>query len=67
MSRITASSPSIALGNFQKAYTIVRRLGTRFLVAPFTDKPNVRLFAYSRVGGGINNFEAIKLLKFATA
>jgi HK97 family phage major capsid protein len=65
MPDIGANSLSIAFGNFQRAYTIVRRLGTRFLVDPYTDKPNMRLYAYSRVGGGVNNFEAIKLLKFA--
>lgn len=67
MPDIGAGSLSVAFGNFQKAYTIVRRLGTRFLVDPYSDKPNVRLFAYQRVGGGLNNSEAIKLLKFAAS
>jgi hypothetical protein len=50
---------------FQEAYTIVRRLGVRFLLDPYTSKPNVRLYAYTRVGGAVNNFEAVKLLKFS--
>lgn len=36
----------------------------KFLADPYTDKPNVRLYNYRRVGGGMNNSEAIKLLKF---
>lgn len=64
MPDIAANSLSIAFGNFRKAYTIVRRLGVRFLVDPYTDKPNVRLYSYARVGGAVNNFQAIKLVKF---
>ena len=67
MPDVEANSLSIAFGNFRKGYTIVRRLGTRFLVDPFTAKPHVRLFAYTRVGAGVNNFEAVKLLKFAAS
>lgn len=58
-------SLSVAFGNFRKGYTIVRKLGVRFLVDPYTDKPNVRLYSIERVGGGVNNTEAIKLLKFS--
>lgn len=65
MPSIAAGSLSIAFGDFKRAYTIVRRLGIRFLTDPYSDKPNVRLYAYARVSGGVNNSEAIKLLKFA--
>lgn len=58
-------SLSIAFGNFSKGYTIVRRLGVRFLLDPYTKKPFVKLYTYNRVGGDVNNFEAIKLLKFS--
>lgn len=64
MPAIAANSLSVALGNFKKGYTITRRLGVRFLVDPYTDKPNVKLYSYARVGGGLANSEAIKLLKF---
>ena len=66
MPDIGAGSLSIAFGNFHKGYTITRRLGTRFLIDPYTDKPNVRLYTYARVGGGVNNSEALKLISFAT-
>lgn len=65
MPDIAAGSLSIAFGNVQKAYTIIEQPGTKYLTDPYTDKPNVRLFAYRRVGGGVNNTEAIKLLKFS--
>lgn len=65
MPTMATNSLSIAFGNLNKGYTIVRRLGVRMLVDPFTDKPNVRLYTYARVGGAVNNFEAIKFIKFA--
>jgi len=57
---------SIAFGNIQRAYTIVRRLGVRFLLDPYTQKPHVKLYTFARVGGGVNNSEAVKLLKFSS-
>jgi len=56
----------VAFGNFQRAYTIVDRLGTRVLRDPYTDKPNVLFYTTRRVGGAVHNFEAIKLLKCST-
>lgn len=65
MPDIAAGSLSIAFGNVDKTYTIIEQPGTKFLTDPYTDKPNVRLYAYRRVGGGVNNTEALKFLKFA--
>lgn len=65
MPDIAANSLSVALGNFSRAYTIVEKPGIKFLPDPFTAKPHVLLYSYRRVGGGMNNSEAIKLLKFA--
>lgn len=65
MPDIAANSLSIAFGNVEKTYTIIEQPGTKFLTDPYTDKPNVRLYAYRRVGGGVNNTEALKFLKFA--
>lgn len=67
MPNIGADQFAIAFGNLQRAYTIVEMPGLRFLSDPFTQKPYVKLFNYRRVGGGCNNTEAIKLLKFGTA
>jgi HK97 family phage major capsid protein len=67
MPAVGANSFSIAFGNLKKSYTLVRRLGLRFLVDPYTAKPRVRLYCYQRVGGGVSNSEALKLLKFGTS
>ena len=65
MPNIATNSLSIAFGNFQAGYTIVDRAGIRLLVDPFTDKPNILMYTTKRVGGGVTNSDAIKLLQFA--
>jgi HK97 family phage major capsid protein len=56
----------MAFGNFQRGYLIADRVGIRVLRDPYTNKPNVGFYTTKRVGGGIVNFEAIKLLKCST-
>ena len=56
---------SIAFGNFQRGYLIVDRMGIRILRDPYSAKPYVLFYTTKRVGGGIQDFDAIKLLKFA--
>jgi HK97 family phage major capsid protein len=34
---------------------------------PYTSKPYILFYTTKRVGGGVQNFEAIKLLKFAAS
>lgn len=63
MPDVAAGSLSIAFGNFKLAYVIVDRAGIRFLRDPFTDKPRLLFYAYKRVGGGLANTEALKLVK----
>ncbi|MCP3469818.1 phage major capsid protein [Bradyrhizobium sp. CCGUVB1N3] len=65
MPDIAANSFSIAFGNFKLGYLIVDRIGIKLLLDPFTAKPLVLYYAYRRVGGGVANSEAIKLMKFA--
>lgn len=67
MPEIAANSLSIAYGDFRRAYLIVDRAGIRVLRDPYTNKPYVNFYTTKRVGGGIQNFEAIKLLKFAAS
>jgi len=64
MPAIAANSLSIAFGNFRLGYQIVDRQGIRSLRDPFTNKPFVRFYTTRRVGGAVQNFEALKLLKF---
>lgn len=56
----------MAFGNFQRGYLIVDRMGVRVLRDPYTNKPYVHFYTTKRVGGGVQNFEAIKLLKCST-
>jgi len=63
----TTGALAVAFGDLAQAYQIVDRLGVRVLRDPFTAKPFVKFYTTKRVGGDVVNFEAIKLLKFATA
>lgn len=62
-----ASSLSIAVGDFKRAYLIVDRVGIRTLRDPFTAKPFVQFYTTKRVGGEVVNTEAMKLLKLAVS
>lgn len=54
-----------AYGNFKYAYKIVDRVGIRVLRDPLTQKGFVLFYTTKRVGGGVVNFEALKILKIA--
>ena len=55
----------IAFGNFQQGYLIVDRMGTRVLRDPFSNKPYIGFYTTKRVGGIVQNSEAIKLLRIS--
>ena len=65
MPNIAANSLSIAFGDFKRGYLIVDRAGVRVLRDPYSAKPYVLFYTTNRVGGGVQDFDAIKLLKFA--
>jgi HK97 family phage major capsid protein len=67
MPDIAANSYSIAFGDFSRGYLIVDRVGVRVLRDPYSAKPYVLFYTTKRVGGGVQNFEAIKLMKFAAS
>lgn len=56
----------VAFGDFRRGYVIADRRGTVVIRDNLTAKPYVKFFTTRRVGGGIQNFEAIKLLKCST-
>jgi len=64
MPAIAAGSFSLGFGDFGRGYLIVDRVGMRILRDPFTVKPFVLFYTTKRVGGGVQDFDAIKLLKF---
>ncbi len=64
MPSIATDSYSVAFGDFRRGYLIVDRIGMRVLRDPYSSKPYVLFYTTKRVGGGIQDFDAIKLLKF---
>jgi HK97 family phage major capsid protein len=66
MAAVGAGTFPIAFGNFQAGYVIADKPGIRFLRDPFSSKPNVIIYAYARVGGGVSDTDAIKVLKIST-
>jgi len=67
MPDIGAASYAIAFGDFRRGYLVLDRLGVRVLRDPYSSKPYVLFYTTKRVGGGVQDFDAIKLLKFAAS
>lgn len=67
MPDIAAGAYAVAFGNIQRGYTIVNRAGTTLIRDNITAKGTTKFNFRRRFGGGITNFEAIKLMKFATS
>ncbi|HSC17642.1 MAG TPA: phage major capsid protein, partial [Rhizomicrobium sp.] len=67
MPDIAANAYAIAFGDFARGYLVVDRVGIRVLRDPYSAKPYVLFYTTKRVGGGVQNFEAIKLMKFAAS
>ncbi|GLK47297.1 phage capsid protein [Brevundimonas intermedia] len=65
MPDVAANSLSIAFGDFQRGYLIVDRAGVRVLRDPYSAKPYVLFYTTKRVGGGVQNFDAVKVMKFS--
>jgi HK97 family phage major capsid protein len=65
MPDIAANAFALAFGDFRRGYLIVDRQGARVLRDPYSSKPYVLFYTTKRVGGGVQNFDAIKLMKFA--
>ncbi|MGL4488777.1 MAG: phage major capsid protein [Rhizobiaceae bacterium] len=63
MPDIAANATPIAFGNFNRGYLVVDRMGVRILRDPYSAKPYVLFYTTKRVGGGVQDFNAIKLLK----
>lgn len=67
MPAIAANSYSIAYANWKRAYRIVDRRGIVLIRDNLTAKGTTKFNFRKRVGGGIKNYEAIKLMKFAAS
>lgn len=59
----TAGNLAIAFGDFAAGYVVNDRMGTRILRDPYTNKGFVNFYTTKRVGGGLLNPFAIRLLR----
>ncbi|MEM6651700.1 MAG: phage major capsid protein [Pseudomonadota bacterium] len=64
MPGIGGGQAAIAFGDFRQGYLITDRQGARVLRDPFSAKPYVLFYTTKRVGGGVQNFDAIKVMLF---
>lgn len=67
MPAFAANSYPLAFGDFKRGYLIVDRIGISVLRDPYSAKPYVLFYTRKRVGGGVQNFEAYKVLKAGTS
>ncbi|WP_286189770.1 phage major capsid protein [Labrenzia sp. R4_2] len=65
MPDIANDAPAIAFGDFRRGYLVVDRMGVRLLRDPYSAKPYVLFYTTKRVGGGVQDYDAIKLLMFS--
>ncbi|WP_370234142.1 MULTISPECIES: phage major capsid protein [Henriciella] len=64
MPDIGPGNAAIAFGDFRRGYLIADRQGARVLRDPYSAKPYVLFYTTKRVGGGVQNFDAIKAMVF---
>lgn len=67
MPSIAAGNTPIAFGDFKRGYLINDRFGIRVLRDPYTVKGWTLFYTTKRVGGGVADPNAIRLLKIGTA
>lgn len=67
MPNIAANAVPIAFGDFRRGYLVVDRTGVRVLRDPYSNKPYVMFYTTKRVGGGLQDPQAIKALKMAAS
>ncbi|WP_375338355.1 phage major capsid protein [Chelatococcus sambhunathii] len=67
MPDVADGAHAIAFGDFRRGYLVVDRIGVRILRDPYTAKPYVLFYTTKRVGGGVQDFDAIKTLKFGAS
>ncbi len=65
MPDLASAVDAIAFGDFESGYLIVDRRGVQVLRDPFSAKPYVLFYTTKRVGGGVQDHAAIKLLRGA--
>ena len=62
MQSLSGSNLAVAYGDFKQGYLIVDRLGMSILRDPYTSDNHIVWKFRKRVGGGVHQFQAIKLM-----
>lgn len=62
---VGANAIAALYGDMAETYLVVDRIGIRVLRDPYTNKPYVGFYTTKRVGGGVQNPDAMKALKIA--
>lgn len=65
MPNIAANALAMAFGDMRETYLVVDRIGFRVLRDPYTNKPYVCFYCTKRVGGGVKNPDAMKIMQVA--
>ena len=65
MDEIGAGAFPILFGDLRAGYLIVDRRGMQILRDPFSNKPHVMFYTTRRVGGAVQDFAALQLVKVA--
>jgi HK97 family phage major capsid protein len=65
MPNMTTGALPVAIGDFRSGYVINDRTGLRVLRDPYTNKPFVHFYCTKRVGGGVRDPRAIRVIKMA--
>lgn len=64
---MAASGLPIVFGDFQRGYVINDRLGMSVLRDPYTNKPYVNFYARKRVGAGLTDPHALRIMQMAAS
>ncbi|CAN5317526.1 phage major capsid protein [soil metagenome] len=62
---VGAGNIPLLFGDMQRTYLIIDRMGVRILRDPYTNKPYVIFYTTKRVGGGVQNPDAMKAMKIS--
>ena len=65
MPNVGAGNIALLFGDMQRTYLIIDRRGVVMLRDPYTNKPYVSFYTTKRVGGGVQNPDAMKAMKIA--
>lgn len=65
MPAATTGNPALLFGDMRETYLIIDRIGVRVLRDPYTNKPYVCFYVTKRVGGGVQNPDAMKAMVIA--